>query len=100
MKGGGGQRALRGGTRTYLQTKMKTFHQLLSWRKKNNEQHFTNFCLSRIIERWGRVFPLHPVLRKKVKSDTRTSNVVSHHRTNLARHCLTSQIGRDGVLSM
>ena len=33
------------------------------------------------------------------KSDTRTSNVVSHHRTNRARPCLTSEIGRDQVLS-
>ena len=36
---------------------------------------------------------------EKGKSDTRTSNVVSHHRTNRARPCLTSEIGRDQVLS-
>ena len=29
---------------------------------------------------------------KKGKSDTRTSNVVAHHRTNRARPCLTSEI--------
>ena len=32
---------------------------------------------------------------EKGKSDTRTSNVVSHHRTNRARPCLTSEIGRE-----
>jgi hypothetical protein len=33
------------------------------------------------------------------KNNTRDSNVVPHRSTNLARRCLTSQSGRDAVLS-
>ena len=36
--------------------------------------------------------------KAKVVWDTRTSNVVSHHRTNPARRYLTSEIGRVPVL--
>jgi hypothetical protein len=68
--------------------------QLLSW--TSSSLHRRHYCRS--------VF-----LRKKEfkcvcseenqKNNTRDSNVVPHRSTNLARRCLTSQSGRDAVLS-
>jgi hypothetical protein len=70
----------------------------------NNKQQTTNNKWGGGSRKAGTMYVLEAKYVKsgkksKVKSDTRTSNVVSHHRTNRARPCLTSEIGRDQVLS-